>query len=121
MDEKIGLRGVDRSQAAGNSCSKRASAKTTTSRGQTHKDIDTPAVNCGQVDEPLEAEIVPAFNSSKVQSARYRNSNRAPMYENNVGGGPPTTYKSTATATLASPSNSSISSSNTNSTQNMGS
>ena len=121
MDEKIGLRGVDRSQAAGNSCSKRASAKTTTSRGQTHKDIDTPAVNCGQVDEPLEAEIVPAFNSSKVQSARYRNSNRAPMYENNVGGGPPTTYKSTATATLASPSNSSISSSNTTSTQNMGS
>ena len=121
MDEEIGLQDVDRSQAAGNSSSKRASAKTATSRGQTHKDISTPPVNCGQVDEPLEAEIVPAFNSSKVQSARYRNSNRAPMYENNVGGGPPTTYKSTATATLASPSNSSISSSNTNSTQNMGS
>ena len=106
----------DQSRTHSNNSSKRDSIKSSSStsfnRNDKNSTIETPSFEA-----PIEAEIVPTYNPSKVQSARFRNSNM-PQSKESYSGGPPATYKSTATATLASPSSSSVASSNTNSTQN---
>lgn len=101
-----------------NHSSKRESIKSSSSIGPNRKD-NSPAIDTPSYDAPIEAEIVPTYNPSKVQSARFRNST-VPQMKDGYAGGPPTTYKSTATATLASPSSSSVASSNTNSAHNSG-
>ena len=108
----------DQSKTPSNHSSKRSSVRSASSSGSTRKE-NISMGDSANVDVPIEDDIVPTYNPSKVQSARFRNSNVVHMHEGNVGG-PPTTYKSTATATLASPSSSSIASSNTNSTHNSG-
>jgi hypothetical protein len=108
----------DQSKTPSNHSSKRSSVRSASSSGSTRKE-NISISDSANVDVPIEDDIVPTYNPSKVQSARFRNSNMTHMHEGYVGG-PPTTYKSTATATLASPSSSSIASSNTNSTHNSG-
>lgn len=102
-----------------NNSSKRSSVRSATSSSSLQKDI-TSTRDASNSDLPIEADIVPTYNPSKVQSARFRNPNAHPMPDAH-GGGPPATYKSTATATLTSPgSSSSMSSSNTYSGINTG-